>query len=184
MADNIFFFCGRSAVLKPPVHMLPGIGWCGAGLPPFPTACWRLAHSAAITGVFCFRQTGQSWRMWWTVCSASLQSQSAESMMPICFRCARRPQCPVRNLNIVVCSCLARWLIGSVVADNISQPCVKLTQLVRNSCITQHVHFYKGQRQKLCGKEYIFLIRLFFALQASEQTNHSATLVHLFWVAT
>ena len=31
----------------------------------------------------CFRQMGQSWRMRWTVCSASLQSQSAESTMPI-----------------------------------------------------------------------------------------------------
>ena len=48
---KIFFFCGRSAVLRPSVHMLPGIGWCGAGLPPFPTACWWLTHPAAITGV-------------------------------------------------------------------------------------------------------------------------------------
>ena len=31
--------------------MLPGTGWCGAGLPPFPTACWWLTHPAAITGV-------------------------------------------------------------------------------------------------------------------------------------
>ena len=46
-----FFFCGRSAVLRPSVHMLPGIGWCGAGLPPFPTVCWWLTHPAAITGV-------------------------------------------------------------------------------------------------------------------------------------
>ena len=46
-----FFFCGQSAVLRPSVHMLPGIGWCGAGLPPFPTACWWLTHPAAITGV-------------------------------------------------------------------------------------------------------------------------------------
>ena len=47
--NNIFFFffCGRSAVLRPSVHMLPGIGWCGAGLSPFPTACWRLTHPAA-----------------------------------------------------------------------------------------------------------------------------------------
>ena len=30
--------------------MLPGTGWCGAGLPPFPTACWWLTHPAAITG--------------------------------------------------------------------------------------------------------------------------------------
>ena len=58
----------------------------------------------------CFRQMGQSWRMWWIVCSASLQSQSAESMMPVRLRCALRQQCPVRNLNIVVCSCLARRL--------------------------------------------------------------------------
>ena len=41
----------------------------------------------------CCRQMGQSWRMWWTVCSAFLQSQSAKSMMPIRFRCARRLQC-------------------------------------------------------------------------------------------
>ena len=46
-----FFFCGPSAVLRPSVHMLPGIGWCGARLPPFPTACWWLAHPAAVTGV-------------------------------------------------------------------------------------------------------------------------------------
>ena len=62
----------------------------------------------------CFHQMGQSWRMWWTVCSASLQSQSAESMMPVRLRCAHRPKCPVRNLHIVVCSCHARRLIGSV----------------------------------------------------------------------
>ena len=27
-----FFFCGLSAVLRPSVHMLPGIGWCSADL--------------------------------------------------------------------------------------------------------------------------------------------------------
>ena len=46
-----FFFCGRSAVLKPSVHMLPGTGWCGSGLLLFPTACWWLTHPVAITGV-------------------------------------------------------------------------------------------------------------------------------------
>ena len=46
-----FFFCGRSAVLRPSVHMLPGIGWCGTGLPPFPTACWWLTYPAAINFV-------------------------------------------------------------------------------------------------------------------------------------
>ena len=62
----------------------------------------------------CCHHMEQSRRMWRTVCSASLQSQSAEFMMPVRFRCARRPQCPVRNLNIVVCSCLAGRLTGSV----------------------------------------------------------------------
>ena len=66
----------------------------------------------------CLLQMGQSWRMWWTVCSASLQSQSAESTMPVRFRCVRRSQCPVRNLNIVVCSCLVRRLSGSVQKTN------------------------------------------------------------------
>ena len=110
---SVFFFCDRSTVLRRSEHRLPGIGWCGAGPLPFLTACWWLTHPAAITGV-CFRQMEQSWRMWWTVCSASLQSQSVESLMQIRFRSARRPQCPVRNLKIVVCSCLARRLIGSV----------------------------------------------------------------------
>ena len=50
-AQVFFFFCGRSAVLRPSAHMLPGIGWCGTGLPPFPTACWWLTHPVAITGV-------------------------------------------------------------------------------------------------------------------------------------
>ena len=48
---KVIFFCGRSAVLRPSVHMLPGIGWCSAGLPPFSTACWWLTHPSAITGV-------------------------------------------------------------------------------------------------------------------------------------
>ena len=62
----------------------------------------------------CCRQMEQSWRMWWTICSTPLQSQSAESMMPIRFICIRRLQYAVRKLNIVVCSCLARRLVGSV----------------------------------------------------------------------
>ena len=48
---KFFFFCGQSAVLRPSVHMLPGIGWYGTGLPPFPTAYWWSTHPAAITGV-------------------------------------------------------------------------------------------------------------------------------------
>ena len=48
---QFFFFCDRSAVVRPSVHMLPGTGWCGVGLPPFPTACWWLTHPATITGV-------------------------------------------------------------------------------------------------------------------------------------
>ena len=38
-------------MLRPSVHRLPATGWCGAGLPPFLTACWWLTHPAAITGV-------------------------------------------------------------------------------------------------------------------------------------
>ena len=71
--DHFFFFCGRSALLGPSVHMLPGVGRCGAGLPPFPTACRWLTHPEAVTGVSVSARMGQSWRMWWTVCSASLQ---------------------------------------------------------------------------------------------------------------
>ena len=85
--------------------------------------------SCGYSWCLCFRQMGQSWRMWWTVCSASLQWQRTESMMPNRFRCARRPQCPVRNLNIVVCSCLARRLIGSVEGVVVSSGSFPLTFL-------------------------------------------------------
>ena len=81
----------------------------------------------------CCLQMEQSWRMWWTVCSASLQSHSAESMMPLLFKSARRPQCPVGNLTIVVCSCLARWLIGSV-----ATPTRRRSWLV--GCLTSQQH--------------------------------------------
>ena len=34
-----FFFCGRSAVLRPSVHMLSGTAWCGASVPLSPAVC-------------------------------------------------------------------------------------------------------------------------------------------------
>ena len=51
MGVNAGRVSSRSAVLRPSVHMLPGICWCGTGLLPFPTACWWLTHPAAITRV-------------------------------------------------------------------------------------------------------------------------------------
>ena len=77
---------------------------------PQSTCCQELGGAAQVfrrspqlvdghNWCLCCRQMGQSWRTWWTVCSASLQSQRAESMMPTRFRCARRPQCPVCSLN-------------------------------------------------------------------------------------
>ena len=128
-------------MLRPWVHMLPEMGWCGrgfhhspqlGGLDPGSTCCQRwggvaqvstIAHSLVSTccqrwgGVaqvfviahslvvvdsscshnwcLCCHQMGQSWRMWWTVCSASLQSQSAEVTVPVCFLCTCKLQCPV-----------------------------------------------------------------------------------------
>ena len=110
---SLFFFCGRSAVLRPSVLMLPGAGQCGAGLPPFPTACWWLAHPAAITGV----SVSARWNSPGECGGPSVLLRchhSVESMMLIRFRYAHRLQCPVRKLNVVVCSCLARQFTGSV----------------------------------------------------------------------
>ena len=45
--------------------------------------------------MFLLPQRAQSWTMWWNMCSVSLQSQTADSMMPIRFGCARRLQWPV-----------------------------------------------------------------------------------------
>ena len=53
-----FFFCGWSAVLRPSVHMLPGSGWCGAGLPPFLTALSGKEHG---------RKTPLWHALWWRV---------------------------------------------------------------------------------------------------------------------
>ena len=109
--------------------MLPGTGWCGAGLAPFPTTCWWLTHPAAITGasVSARRDSpgGCGGPSVLLLCNRRVQSL----LMPIRFRCARRPQCPVRNLNIVVCSCLTRRLTGSVEGVVVSSGSFLLTFL-------------------------------------------------------
>ena len=72
----------------------------------------------------CFRQMGQSWRMWWTICSVSLQSQSAESMMPIRFTCARRPvSCSQPEYSGLLMSCqTVDWVSRGVVVSSGSFP--------------------------------------------------------------
>ena len=52
LPSSFFFLCGRSVMLRTSDYILPGIGWCGSGLLPFPTACWWLIYPASITGVF------------------------------------------------------------------------------------------------------------------------------------
>ena len=46
------------SLLRPSVQMLLGFGWCGTGLPLFPTACWCLTDPAAITIVSLFPPGG------------------------------------------------------------------------------------------------------------------------------
>ena len=72
----------------------------------------------------CFLQMGQSWRMWWTVCSASLQWQSAESMLPIRFMCARRPvSCSQPEYSGLLMSCqTVDWVSIGVVVSSGSFP--------------------------------------------------------------
>ena len=90
-------------MLRPSVHML---GWCGTGLPPFFTACWWLSDPAAAACV-----SAVAWKMWWTVCSACLQSQSARSVMSVCFKLTCRPQCPLCSWKTAVGPCLSiRWV--------------------------------------------------------------------------
>ena len=131
-APQILQCCPLWILLLSSVHMLPG--WCGAGLPPFPTACLWLTHPAAITGVSVSARWDSPGGCGLTVCSASLQSQSTESMIPIPCRCARRPQCPVRNLNLVVSSCLVRldWASRGVVVSSGTFPLTFLSISVQS----------------------------------------------------
>ena len=78
---SCFFFCSRSVMLRPSVHMLPGFGYCSAGVPLLYHSLLVVDSSCSYNWCLCCHQMEQSWRMWWTVCSASLSSQS-ESMMP------------------------------------------------------------------------------------------------------
>ena len=84
---------------------------------------WRsstaMPHSLLVVNAYCSHdwclcccQEEKSWRMWWTICFASWQSQCAESMTLICLRCAQSYSL-VWNLNTEVCLFLARRLIGS-----------------------------------------------------------------------
>ena len=127
---SLFFIymvtCGSmsssSAVDQPClVHMLPGIGRCGAGLLLFPTACWWLTHPAAITGVSVsagWDSPGGCGGLFCFFAIAECRVYDANSLQVH----SQATVCAVHNLNIVVCSCLARWLIGSKV-DLCNQLC-------------------------------------------------------------
>ena len=68
----------------------------------------------------CRHQMEQSWRMWWTICSVSLQSQCAKSMMPGCFECAHRlASCSQPEYSGLLMSCqMVGWVcIGLVVSS-------------------------------------------------------------------
>ena len=82
--SEFFFFCGRSAVLRPSVHLLPVIGWCGAGLGPFLTACLWLTHPAAIT-----------------VVSVSADETVLEDVVDSLFRFFAIAECRVHDANLL-----------------------------------------------------------------------------------
>ena len=105
-SPSVSLFCGRSDVRRLSVHMIPL--WCGAGLPPTPKACCG-SHPAAVTGVSVVAR-GNSLEG----CGGRLFCCSAESMMPVCFGCARRLPRPAHDLKIVVCPCRAGRLTGFV----------------------------------------------------------------------
>ena len=98
--------------------MLSGFGWCGAGLPPFPTACWWLTP-AAITGVSIATRWNE---LSWSICSASFQSQSALSMMPVYFRCCSQVavSClqPEYSGLLMSCQMVEVWVCRGVVVSN------------------------------------------------------------------
>ena len=64
----------------------------------------------------CSSDRGQSCRMWADVWSAWPHWHVAVAVAPILFRCARRPQCPVRMRKIRVWFFLSSVLIGSFCA--------------------------------------------------------------------
>ena len=47
--------------------------------------------------------------------------------MPVRFRCARRPQCPVHDLSIVVSRQTVAWVCGRVVVSSGPSPLTSLT---------------------------------------------------------
>ena len=96
------FFCSRSAVLRPSVHMLPGIGWCGAGLPPFSTTCWWLTHRATITGfsVVARWNSPGGWGGPSVLLPCNCRVQSPRTMDKIIPRLVTDPPCFARDIEI------------------------------------------------------------------------------------
>ena len=86
--------------------MLPGIRWCGIGLPLFPTACSWLTHPAAMTGV----SVSVRWDSPRGCVGPSVPLLCNRSSLQVCSQAT----VPVHNLNVVVCPCVARQLIGSI----------------------------------------------------------------------
>ena len=89
-----------------------------------------LASSVVSIGQICFRMwlcNMQSCRTWAGVWSAIRQSHIEDSAMPIFFRCALNPQCPVRKRKIVLCSGRLRLFKWSWWGLQPSVFCVKFT---------------------------------------------------------
>ena len=94
-------FCVRRLchqILSPSVAANPASWWRSSAV------CKSLvARSTLFSHVWwCFAMyMGKAWRMWYWVWSACLHLHRDVSETPIFFRCAFRPQCPVRRLKMV-----------------------------------------------------------------------------------
>ena len=93
------------------VHLMPQSQLSGRGPLPSPTTWSPDQHHMAMLAVSA--NFGQDWRMWSWVWSACLHSYREVSEMPVLFRWAFRPQCPVHRQKTVVCWAHSCLQIGS-----------------------------------------------------------------------
>ena len=127
LLSEFFFFCGWSALLRPSVHVLPGIGWCRACFLLFPTACWWLIHSVAITGVS-VAATGNSLRGYGSLsvlllCNHRVQSPWSQFASGAVTVSCTQPEC-----SGLLTSCqTVDWVCRGVVVSSGPSPLGSLT---------------------------------------------------------
>ena len=151
------------------VQLMPQNQPSGKGLLPSPHSLVARSAPCGHVSWHLSAYFGQDWRTWSGVWSACPHSHREVSEMPVLFRWALRPQCPVRRRKIEVCWALD-WNSAAMIMDLMTRnrqnlyltisPTVQITYLQLPCChketmstrqIYMKAHVHASARRIVCA---------------------------------